>query len=74
MKFFALLFAFVLACALAQPLSGFALEALARKQAAALGHPPAALKEPFTDGEPPLRVTGCSEWPWRKGCESWWAA
>jgi hypothetical protein len=29
----------------------------------------AALREPFSDGEPKLRVTACSEWPWRKGCD-----
>ncbi len=43
----AIVLAFVVACALAQPISGFALEALAKKQERALGQEPRAVNEPL---------------------------
>jgi CysZ protein len=54
----AVVLAFVVACALAQPLSGFALEALAKKQEVALGRQPRVAKEPlWTSFFRSLRVT-----------------
>ena len=43
----AVVLAFVVACALAQPISGFALEALAKKQERALGQEPRIVNEPL---------------------------
>jgi CysZ protein len=54
----ALVLAFVVACGLAQPLSGFALEALAKKQERALGQEPRTVTESFsTSFFRSLRVT-----------------
>jgi CysZ protein len=54
----AVVLAFVVACALAQPLSGVALEALAKKQERALGGEPPELRERFvTSFFRSLRVT-----------------